>query len=69
MDSAMKTPKREWERPRLISLVRSRPEEAVLSACKYTSGTGAAGPSAAYNRCTTGASWRCTSECSILGNT
>ena len=28
--------RRAWSRPELIVLVRSRPEEAVLDACKYT---------------------------------
>ncbi|MBN2317497.1 MAG: hypothetical protein JXR49_00375 [Acidobacteria bacterium] len=32
-DSATK-PKKKWEKPQLIVLVRSRPEEAVLLACK-----------------------------------
>ena len=28
--------KKEWSEPKLIVLVRSKPEEAVLSACKGT---------------------------------
>lgn len=29
-----------WETPKLIVLVRNRPEETVLSACKATGGAG-----------------------------
>ena len=35
------TQKKEWKTPELIVLVRSKPEEAVLAACKNC-----------YNRCT-----------------
>lgn len=31
-----------WEKPELIVLVRNRPEEAVLAACKVQHGTGPA---------------------------
>lgn len=31
----MGTSKKAWQTPELIVLVRSRPEEAVLSVCKY----------------------------------
>ena len=35
--------KKEWEKPQLIVLVRSRPEEAVLFACKLeVNGSGGA---------------------------
>jgi hypothetical protein len=30
----METEKKQWTKPELIALVRSKPEEAVLSACK-----------------------------------
>jgi hypothetical protein len=33
--------KKVWQRPELVVLVRSRPEEAVLAGCKYP---GVAGP-------------------------
>jgi hypothetical protein len=62
MDSAKETPKQEWERPQLIALMRSRPEEAVLAACKTT---GRAGAVASNNNCYAGPSWRCgTTSCS-----
>lgn len=31
---------KEWKTPRLIALVRNKPEEAVLSACKTSTGGG-----------------------------
>ena len=31
--------KKEWTKPKLISLYRGRPQEAVLTVCKTTSGT------------------------------
>jgi hypothetical protein len=39
--------KKEWERPELIVLARSKPEEAVLTACKFTG----SGPSSFENWC------------------
>ena len=36
--------KKEWSKPKLISLYRGRPEEAVLGTCKAP-GVGSAGPS------------------------
>lgn len=33
-------PKRNWEKPKLIVLVRRKPEEAILAGCK----NGASGP-------------------------
>lgn len=44
----MKKAGREWVRPELTVIVRSMPEEAVLAACKAT--TGAEGP-AGSTRC------------------
>ena len=38
---SMSEGKKAWQRPELIVLVRSRPEEAVLAGCKYP---GVAGP-------------------------
>ena len=35
--------KKEWTKPKLVSLYRGRPEESVLSSCK-TSATGVPGP-------------------------
>jgi hypothetical protein len=40
--------KKTWEKPELIVLVRSRPEEAVLATCKRLAGGAAPG---AANRC------------------
>ena len=37
--------RRAWSRPELIVLVRGRPEEAVLTACKDGTRKGHAGPS------------------------
>lgn len=42
METEMKLQvKKEWKTPELIVLVRSKPEEAVLTACKLTFGSGA----------------------------
>jgi hypothetical protein len=40
-----------WSRPELIEIVRGRPEEAVLTACKNQ--PGGAGPGAANGGCWT----------------
>jgi len=37
--------KRAWQRPELIVLLRTRPEEAVLAGCKYAGVAGPARPS------------------------
>ena len=34
MDKKIKTQRKQWQKPELIVLVRSKPEEAVLLACK-----------------------------------
>ena len=34
MDEEIKTQRKQWQKPELIVLVRSKPEEAVLQACK-----------------------------------
>lgn len=36
--------KKDWQKPELIVLVRSKPEEAVLGTCKGTIATTAPGP-------------------------
>ena len=36
----MQAKTRTWQRPELTVLVRNRPEEAVLAACKLAGGTG-----------------------------
>ncbi len=35
-----KKPKKSWQKPELIILVRSNPEEAVLLSCKHGGGGG-----------------------------
>jgi hypothetical protein len=35
-----KKTKKEWKKPELVILVRSRPEEAILTPCKNTSDKG-----------------------------
>jgi hypothetical protein len=44
----MTTVKRPWGRPELVVLVRSRPEESVLTACK---GAGVVGPTDPGMKC------------------
>lgn len=43
---------KEWQKPELVVLVRSKPEEAVLAACKESS-EGSSGPTTNNNRCQT----------------
>lgn len=52
MDEEIKTQGKQWQRPELTVLVRSKPEEAVLATCKNT-GTGGTGPGAANVYCQT----------------
>jgi hypothetical protein len=40
-----------WEKPRLIVLVRSKPEEAVLNGCKNEFDLAMSGPSTAVSKC------------------
>jgi hypothetical protein len=44
----METEKKQWTKPELIVLVRSKPEEAVLLACKYV---GRGGPVSDVSEC------------------
>ena len=46
-------PKKKWEKPKLVVLVRGKPEERVLQACK--SNLFATGPSTDVAFCTAGA--------------
>ncbi len=41
MDEEIKTQRKEWQKPELIVLVRSKPEEAVLTHCKVNNLPGA----------------------------
>ena len=34
MDEEIKTQRKQWQKPELIVLVRSKPEEAILAGCK-----------------------------------
>ena len=45
--------KKEWSEPELIVLVRSKPEEAVLTTCKQYGSTSQDGPTSTYNWCAT----------------
>jgi hypothetical protein len=47
--------KKQWSKPALVVLVRSKPEEAVLQACK-TSGSGANGRDCEAGGCPSSAS-------------
>jgi hypothetical protein len=43
--------KKEWKSPELVVLVRSKPEEAVLAACKAGPASGSGGPGAVDGGC------------------
>jgi len=45
--------KKQWEKPELVVLVRSNPEETVLTACKVTGKILRSGPSKGSYQCTT----------------
>ena len=60
MENAKKTPKQAWERPQLIALTRSRPEEAVLATCKLTSSGTGVGATTTVSQCRQ-STWRSTS--------
>ena len=42
--------KKAWEKPRLLVLVRGRPEEVLITTCKYVA-PGLSGPTMAYDGC------------------
>ena len=44
--------KKEWKKPELVVLTRTRPEEAVLAACKPTANPPVSGPSNGSYECT-----------------
>ena len=56
--------RRAWSRPELIVLVRSGPEEAVLSACKYEGEPYSV--CACYNSCLTKFPTECSNLCEDL---
>lgn len=45
--------KKEWPKPELVVLVRNKPEETVLTACKVTGNPLTAGPSNGSYQCLT----------------
>lgn len=45
---------KQWQTPELIALVRSKPEETVLTSCKGCSNPPAPGPSNGSNDCDNG---------------
>ena len=54
--------KKEWQKPELIVLVRSKPEEAVLAACKAWGGPWGADPQDVQEGCSTSACVWCTAK-------
>lgn len=55
-------PKKKWERPQLIILVKGKPEEGVLAACKNVGGGASAGLSV-VSPCMQRLSVACTDPC------
>jgi hypothetical protein len=49
----MKNETKQWQKPELIVLVRNKPEETVLTACKVTTNPPSPGPSNGSYACTT----------------
>ncbi len=46
--------KKEWGMPKLIVLIRAKPEESILTFCKYAAWPESSeGPDATYPKCTT----------------
>jgi hypothetical protein len=41
MDEEIKIKTKQWQKPQLIALARSKPEDSVLAYCKYSSKSGA----------------------------
>jgi hypothetical protein len=67
MDEEIKTQRKQWQRPELTVLVRSKPEEAVLTYCKLTGGAQKSGyPTNVASRCCT-PKGACSSSCSTPG--
>lgn len=59
--------KKEWVTPELIVLVRSKPEEAVLAACKRA--TASAGSGSGKSACYTKVTGKCVAtQCSVVSN-
>jgi hypothetical protein len=61
----METEKKQWTKPELIVLVRSKPEEAVLAACK---GSGGLSNMTSENNCRTSTPpIYCNGDCNVIG--
>lgn len=57
--------KKQWQKPELQVLVRSNPEEAVLTNCKFDiSGSGGNSPAVNFRGCSLAG---CDSDCLALG--
>ena len=56
-------PKKAWFKPALIVLVRGRPEEAVLTACKTGTDVGPSGPETFWRYCQTTVTDQCDAPC------
>jgi hypothetical protein len=54
-----KTEKKQWSKPELIALVRSKPEEMVLTGCQGCTDPPTSGPSNGSYNCVTGSSPAC----------
>jgi hypothetical protein len=61
MKKGIKTENKQWQKPELVVLVRSKPEEAVLTSCKVMGGSG-------YHGTNNGCMWEslCQSVCSSI---
>jgi len=57
---------KKWEKPRLIVLVRSNPQESLIAACKHE--TVSADPSGAYGYCIDYAAAVCEQQCDTLAS-
>jgi hypothetical protein len=68
MDERIKTEKRPWQKPELVVLVRSQPEEAVLTGCKNPSAKAVYATATGWFKCTSGRAPTCT-QCSGVGDT
>jgi hypothetical protein len=65
MDEKIKTQRKQWQKPELTVLVRSKPEEAVLTTCKLNTNSELTHPSSVATHCSTPLGV-CGSQCSSL---
>ena len=54
--------KKPWQKPELIPLTRCKPQEAVLSTCKYYNTSG--DPTVACTNCVKTTTFACDTQCS-----